>query len=294
MLNFISCTWDRFLFVRIDIKQYAFLRIGIGFLITLYLINLLPYYSVHYSFNAWLSPMGDLDLYHSGSWSILFWLQSQTQSWYFLYSAIACSMLYTLGAATKISGCCTLIALISLWNKNPLLLDGDDAILRVMLFFLLFSPSGRVLSIDAFFRLQTRHSPVWPLRMMQIQFAFVYFVSGWVKFHSPEWLDGSVLQTVLIHPEYSRFNLSAWMSYEWLVKLLGVISGLIMWWELLFPLLCLQRHARFICVIFGIIFHLGLLLMMNLREFSIIMLVLYMVFIPNRYFCSNRSSSSQN
>ena len=34
--------WHEFLFQKIDVRQYALLRIGLGSLIVLYLINLMP------------------------------------------------------------------------------------------------------------------------------------------------------------------------------------------------------------------------------------------------------------
>ena len=276
--------WNQFLFRPIDVAQYSALRIGLGTLVTIYFIQLLPFYPVQFSQEGWLATRQDLLLPNSGPWSVLFLLGDKTQTLYFFLTAIFCASAFTLGFFTKVTGWISLIALISVWNQNPLILDGDDAILRVMLFYLLLSPCGRVLSLDSGFKCPRVKSEIWPLRLIQFQLALIYFVSGWVKFHSPEWQDGSVLQYVLIHPEYSRWDFTPLLTNPFILLLMSTLTFIIMWWEVLFPFLLFHPKSRCICIFIGIAFHLGLLIFMNLRWFSEIMLVLYLAFVPDRYF----------
>ena len=276
--------WCQFLFESIDAVQYSVLRIGLGTLITIYFFQLLPLHPVQFSQEGWLANRQDLFLPNSGPWSVLFLLGDKTQTLYFFLIAIFCASAFTLGFFTKTTGWISLIALISIWNRNPLILDGDDAILRVMLFYLLLSPCGRVLSIDSGFKCPNIKSEIWPLRLIQLQLAFIYFVSGWVKFHSPEWQDGSVLQYVLIHPEYSRWDFAPLLTNPLILLLLNVVTLTIMWWEVLFPFLLVYPKSRRICIVIGVVFHLALLVFMNLRWFSGIMLVLYLAFVPDKYF----------
>lgn len=281
--------WHRLLFQPIEITQYAALRIGLGVLITLYLLELLQFNSVHFSQQGWLGASQDLFLYNSGSWSILFLIGDKTPTWFFFLGAIFCSSAFTVGFLTKWSGWATLVALISIWNRNPLILDGDDAVLRITLFYLLLSPCGRVLSIDSRFRCPMVKAEIWPLRLIQFQLAFIYFVSGWVKFHSSEWQNGTILEYVLVHPEYSRWDFSGFFRDSFILMVLSALAFTIKWWELLFPLLLVWRKSRVVCLLMGIVFHLGLLIFMNLRWFSWIMLILYIAFIPNRYFSRFRT-----
>lgn len=281
--------WTQFFFRSIEPTQYATLRIGLGFLILIYLLELLRFYTLHFSPEGWLGSRQDLFLDNSGSWSILFLVDSETAAYLLFLSAIGCSIAFTLGYKTSLSGWCTLIALVSLWNRNPLILDGDDAVLRIMLFYLLLSPCGSALSIDSRFSQQTKKAEIWPLRLIQLQLAFIYFVSGWVKFYSPQWDNGTVLQYVLVHPEYSRWDFSQLLIYPFFLYCLNAIAFSIKWWELLFPILLIHRKTRFLCLSVGVTFHLGLFAFMNLRWFSWIMLTCYLAFIPNRYFCRNKS-----
>jgi hypothetical protein len=101
-----------------------------------------------------------------------------------------------------------------------------------------------------------------------------------VKFHSAEWNDGAVMQLALIHPHYSRWD--GWFILEnpYFRSVLAILAQLIRWWELLFPLLLLSRLTRNISLAFGVTFHLGLFLTMNLRWFPWVMLALYPALIP--------------
>ncbi|MGH8553181.1 MAG: hypothetical protein ACRERS_07785, partial [Methylococcales bacterium] len=183
--------WNELFFRSIDVRQIALLRIGLGSSITFYVIGFIPLFADHFSPDGWLGTMRDLGLYHSGSWSLLFLTGSRTQAWIFLGITLFGALFFTFGLLTRFSGFIALIGLISLWNRNPLVMDGDDAILRIMLFYLLLSPCGNAFSIDTRWRLRGRQTEIWPLRMIQIQLALIYLISGWVKFHSPDWLNGT-------------------------------------------------------------------------------------------------------
>jgi uncharacterized membrane protein YphA (DoxX/SURF4 family) len=153
-----------------------------------------------------------------------------------------------------------------------------------MCFYLLLSPCGNCWSVDACLRKMSEHVAVWPLRLIQFQIALIYFVSGWVKFQSPEWLDGTIMQYVLIHPQYSRWDGWGFIDNPLITGLLAGLAGFIRWWELLFPFLLINTYTRRVSLLIGVLFHLGLLLTMNLRWFPVIMLSLYPALLSNSSF----------
>lgn len=274
-------------FAEIDIRQYALLRIGIGTLILIYLYQLMPLASLHFSSDGWLgnSPLSNGE--GTKSWSLLFLFTSASQTQIFWLLAMMFAGGFLIGLHTRTCGWITWIALVSIWHRNPLLLDGDDAILRMTLLYLIFAPCGNAFAIDAIGKKPVDKFPIWPLRMIQLQLAIVYFVSGWVKFQSQQWLDGSILQVILMHPQYSRWNFSLWVEQYWFTTILAWLSHIIRWWEILFPVLLWQRYTRCLCIVIGILFHLGLLVFMHLRWFPIIMLILYIALLPNTWFRKN-------
>ena len=116
------------------------------------------------------------------------------------------------------------------------------------------------------------------------QNCLTYFVSSWVKFQSPEWLDGTIMQYVLIHPQYSRWDDWVFIDNPLITGLLAGLAEFIRWWELLFPFLLINTYTRRVSLLIGILFHLGLLLTMNLRWFPVIMLSLYPALLSNSSF----------
>jgi hypothetical protein len=279
--------WEKFWFRLIDARQYAALRIAFGGLSFFYLFGLLPYVEAQFSGVGWLGNFRQIANQNGGSWSLFFIPMGKNANllaYAIVMLGMASALLMAIGWQARFSACITWLVWVSLWNRNPLLLDGDDAVLKVMCFYLILSPCGNAWSIDAYLYKKPQRVVVWPLRLMQFQIALLYFVSGWVKFHSQEWLDGKELQYILIHPHYSRWDGWLILNNPVMTTLLAGLAWFIRWWELLFPVLLLNPYTRKISLIIGISFHFGLMLTMNLRWFAAIMLSLYLALITNGCF----------
>ncbi len=289
----ILANWRLFWFRRTDIRRYAALRIAFGILSAVYLAGMMPYIETHFSISGWLGAAGPVTDQNGGSWSLLFIdasANAATSAQIFVLFGIATSILLAAGWRSRSMACLTWLVWVSLWNRNPLLMDGDDAVLKSMCGYLMFSPCGQRWSADAYRQHFPQYGAVWPLRLIQFQIALIYFVSGWVKFHSPEWLDGTIIQYVLIHPHYSRWNGWNIIHKPFIDDILAILAWLIRWWELLFPIFLLNTHTRKICLAVGIFFHIGLLTTMNLRWFALIMLALYLALIPEFWFARSETA----
>ncbi|CAG7855796.1 hypothetical protein MCAMS1_00053 [biofilm metagenome] len=283
----IKAAWESFWFSAIDARQYAALRIAFGLLSALYLIQLLPFVESQFNGSGWLGSVRQIVEQNGGSWSLLF-MQFGVYNLKFAYAlvgiGIVSSFLLMVGWHSRLSAFIAWLIWVTLWNRNPLILDGDDAILKLMCFYLMLSPCGNVWSVDAKNSNLPEQVGIWPLRLIQFQIAIIYFVSGWVKFYNPEWQAGSAIQTVLIHPHYSAINGWLLINNQFISKIFSVLGDVIKWWEVLFPLALLHPLSRKISLLIGLSFHLGLLLTMNLRWFAVIMLALYPALLPNTFF----------
>jgi Vitamin K-dependent gamma-carboxylase len=279
--------WDKFWFRQIDARQFAALRIAFGGLSAVYLIGLLPYVETQLGVSGWLGNVRQIAIQNGGSWSLLFipsGAHAATLAYAVVVVGIVSAFLLMIGWHSRMAACITWLVWVSLWNRNPLLLDGDDAVLKVMCFYLVLSPCGNCWSVDAYFHKKPQQVAIWPLRLIQFQVALIYFVSGWAKFHSPEWLDGTVMQYVLIHPHYSRWDGWVFIGGQFITGVLAGLAGFVRWWELLFPLLLTNAHTRKVSIVIGILFHVGLLTAMNLRWFAVIMVSLYPALLPDSCF----------
>ncbi len=279
--------WNQFWFKSIDARQYAALRIAFGGLSVVYLLGLLPYVETQFSGLGWLRDIQQIAVQNGGSWSLFFiqaGAQATTLAYAIVWMGIIAAFMLMIGWQSRLAATITWLVWVSLWNRNPLLLDGDDAILKLMCFYLMLSSCGNCWSVDACLQIKPQQVSVWPLRLIQFQIALIYFVSGWVKFHSPEWLDGTIMQYVLIHPQYSRWDGWSFIDNPLLSGVLVALAGFIRWWELLFPFLLINAHSRKISLLIGILFHVGLLFTMNLRWFPVIMLSFYPALLSNSSF----------
>ena len=279
--------WNQFWLKSIDARQYAALRIAFGGLSVVYLLGLLPYVEAQFSGLGWLRDIQQIAVQNGGSWSLFFiqaGAQATTLAYAIVWMGIIAAFMLMIGWQSRLAAFITWLVWVSLWNRNPLLLDGDDAILKLMCFYLMLSSCGNCWSVDACLQIKPQQVSVWPLRLIQFQIALIYFVSGWVKFHSPEWLDGTIMQYVLIHPQYSRWDGWSFIDNPLLSGVLVALAGFIRWWELLFPFLLINAHSRKISLLIGILFHVGLLFTMNLRWFPVIMLSLYPALLSNSSF----------
>lgn len=283
----ITTGWDRFWFSSIDSRQYAALRIAFGFFSLVYFAGFLPYIDDQFSSRGWLSDYRQLSMQNGGSWSYYF-INAFEYADYYAYSILIIGIFSAIcmmfGWRSCLATSLTWLVWVSLWNRNPLIMDGDDAVIKVMCFYLLLSPCANSWSIDSLHSNKSIQATVWPLRLMQFQIALLYFVSGWVKFHSQEWDNGTVIQYVLIHPQYSQWYGWALLNLPCAKQFLAAIAWFIRWWELLFPVLLVLPYTRRTNLAIGVLFHFGLLITMNLRWFPLIMLALYLALIPNHWF----------
>jgi len=168
--------WDRFWFRLIDARQYAAIRIAFGGLSGIYFIQFLPYVETQFSGSGWLGGIQQIAIQNGGSWS-LFFIQANEHATTLAYAivivGIIAAFLLMIGWQSRINAFIAWLVWVSLWNRNPLLLDGDDAILKLMCFYLMLSPCGNCWSADAYLHKKSDQVAIWPLRLIQFQVALI-------------------------------------------------------------------------------------------------------------------------
>jgi hypothetical protein len=140
----------------------------------------------------------------------------------------------------------------------------------------------------------------WPVRVMQIQLCLVYLTTGLVKLagegFSPEawpegswrptappggsWWDGTSIHYVFNYPTKSRWSSAQLTAPFWVTM---VMTYAVVWWEVLFTPLVLWRRTRRLAVWFGVLFHLGIWVTMEIGWFSPYVLSFYAVWLPSRF-----------
>jgi len=187
------------------------------------------------------------------------------------------------GYQTRLAVLCSFgsVFLLARWNDLPL--SGAHQTLRAMLFCLLWADCGAMWSVDASLsrakapREPYRHRvPIWPLRLMRIQVAAIYFVTGLWKLNSVLWRDGSALHYVFENPQFRRFTMLASPAWDpWTT----VATYATLAWELSFAFLLFHPRARRWALAAGVVVHLGMWATLELGPFSWVMLASYAAFL---------------
>jgi len=111
--------------------------------------------------------------------------------------------------------------------------------------------------------------------MMLLIFCSLYGMTGWTKALVPGWWSGEVLAYHLVDMNFGHQPLGIWLSgIPWATKAMGIATVA---FEGLFPFLIFSRRTNPWLLAVGTLFHLSLVVLMNVGPFSIITLCAYPV-----------------
>jgi predicted DCC family thiol-disulfide oxidoreductase YuxK len=232
-------------------------------------------------------PRTSLFAIYSDRLSLLNLFGSLWQVTAFWALSLVVSVLVMIGYRTRLACALAFLALISFQMRNPLVINGADVVFRMAAFWLIFSAAGDRFSVDAALRRArgqqlTGFGPAFPIRLLQLQVAWIYLATGLEKHAGERWLNGTALHWALMLPHtYSRPFAPFFTQFEPFIRW-GTWGALIQ--ELAFlPLVFFpwfQPYLRVLAVISAVLLHLGILSLMQVGNFPVIMLATLIVFLP--------------
>ena len=280
--------WHQFWFEETDGLRLGMVRIGFAAVSLCFWMGMLPGLRFYYTND------GDFPIVFARNWG---------SEWFgrlfmpdLLGGELATTVLAVLfgvallallvGWRTRPAAVATLLLTYWFHHRNPTFLTAGDAVLRltslyVAAAFVAVAPIDRALSLDRVTALRRREAqgdsigpsviPVWPLRMIQIQLALIYVVSGFWKLVDPAWRNGTALWIALDSPLFSRFGPPP-LAPQGLFAVATLVVAL---WEFLFPLLIWWNRTRCPALAMGVALHSSILVFMNIGVFPLAMLALY-------------------
>ena len=178
-----SAAWQRFWFAPQPTSTLGVFRIAFGLLATAWTLSLAP------DLLAFFGPEGILPRALAGprgAWGILdMWPGSTAVVVVFALTVFAAVAL-TVGLFSRVAALVVLVGVISLEQRNLLVTNSGDALVRNLAFFCALAPSGEALSIDRLRKAPGRfwefpaRAP-WALRLIQIQLSIGYLSAVWHK-----------------------------------------------------------------------------------------------------------------
>jgi hypothetical protein len=246
---------------------------------------------------------------------------------------IVATVFMLLGWWTRLSVVLVWVLSVSFENLNPFNDNAGDQVRTIALFYLMLCPSGAAWSLDRLWArwwwgrrdlwlarfLGRPPGPVyvspWALRLLLIQMAYIYCCNGLYKALGEEWRRGNSLYYVL-----NDLTLARW-SYAQLpvpVAMTRALTLLVLFWEISFPLWLLLpwvvaglwrvrvfrsrftvalirflRQLRTLILIFGVAFHVGIFLALELGGFGPYMMCLYLPLVPWERWADRRAKMTR-
>ena len=268
-------------------ERVAALRIGIA-LVLLWdiLFTYMPLAGDFFGAGSLGSPEVFAGFRPQPRWSLLRGIESPVllQGALFIWTIAAVTLL--IGFIPRISAAICWAMSISIIGANYYLHNSGDNVRTISLFYLMLTPCGAAWSFPKQPEPDSKHSPIfvtaWPVRLLLVQLACIYFVNGIYKVTGSEWRDGNVLQWVLGNLAWTRMSAAQ-------LPLPGFVAQIMTWtvliWELGFPLLIMLPWARKYVLWLGVSFHIGTAVTLNLGPFPFYMMCLYLPLVPwEKYF----------
>ncbi len=179
------------------------------------------------------------------------------------------------GMMPRISSLVVFFMAVNLQNRIYATTTGGDILAYLLLFYLSFVSNGKKLKNPNFNQIQNASNKVF-IFLCYFQVIVVYAVSGIYKLMSPEWLNGEALYYILSVNEYSLPFIQ--QNINSLTGVLKVCTWLALLYQVLFPILVFNKRIKNYFLLGGIIFHVGIGLVMGLLNFSLVMLCCYALF----------------
>src|SRR3989344_4896754 len=241
------------------------------------------------------STMGSAVFRSMYRYSIFDWVTDPTAVTALYGLLMVAAIFMVIGFLPRLSTIVAVLLLFSFHERNTLLLGGGDTVLRTIGFILALAPVGAAFSLQRG-RLQWRSwknngrllppalVSIWPQRLVLWQLIVIYITSGWDKVLGDMWIMGTAVNSALHHPHFARAPL-------WMMDLLAPASPAIsyavlvfefLWISLLLPapmlrLIDLSKGTvKRALLIFGLLFHGGFFVLMDVGGFSWAMMMTYL------------------
>jgi Vitamin K-dependent gamma-carboxylase len=270
--------WQRFWFTPQPTAALALFRIAFGLLVTAWTLSLAPDLPAFFGPDAIAPDVPGAP----GSWGLLTGASVPAVVAVFVATVVA-GVALTLGLFTRLAAVVVLVGVVSFEQRNALIGNSGDALIRNLAFYCALAPSGVALSLDRlrrapgeFWRFPAR-AP-WALRLVQIQLSIGYFSAVWHKVSAQLWRDGTAVSYALRMQDYQRFVVPGWVTHSVLLTEALTFGTLAL--ELALAVLVWNRTARPWVLALGAGLHLGIDYALVVGFFGLAMLVTYLAFVP--------------
>jgi hypothetical protein len=174
--------------------------------------------------------------WHTGWFSLHAWSGSVTWEVFLFCLSAGFALMLMIGYLTRLSTILSWIMMLSLHARNPIILQGGDELLRLILFWGMFIPWGNHYSVDAIRKPangSTRNFLHLAGLAYMLQVAYVYGVSALEK--GPEWHSDFTALYYVYHLDQLCYPVAIYLSH--FPEVLKYMTASVFYLELLIPVL---------------------------------------------------------
>ncbi|HWP92636.1 MAG TPA: HTTM domain-containing protein [Thermodesulfobacteriota bacterium] len=272
----------------VDLRSLALTRIAFSLLILVDLFIRALALEAHYTDFGLMPRNALLDL-HWNQWHVSLHMISGLFAVQFFFTlAASFAFLLLVGYQTTMSTIVSWLLLVSLHNRNPLVLQGEDFIFRCLLFWGIFMPWGARFSVDAYLKPGEKKYPdrlfsPGALAFMA-QIVMMYVFSALLK-TGFEWRRDFTAIYYALSSEQYRHWLGA-LLYEF-PNLMKAMTFTVYWLETLGSILFFIPFKNGLFRVLGILafgsFQFGLFLTMRLGLFPWVSMAALLIFLPSKF-----------
>lgn len=153
--------------------------------------------------------------------------------------------------------------------------NGSDYVLNLFLFLSVFLPIAPTWK-PSHLRIIQLNISNFVFLFCRVQLSLIYVLSGFDKLISEPWRSGDAVFSIVNLEYFINPHLTISLSQGWFI----IIAWMIILFELFFPVLVWFKGFRAYALVLGIIFHLGIIVVLSLPDFGILMILTYSLFIP--------------
>ena len=271
----------------IDLRSLGLFRIALGLILLCDLAVRGTSFAGHYGYRGVLPPEILLKGLMPQAQFSLNLISSHWLTQTILFSAYALSSAaFLVGFKTRIANALAWIFLLSIQNRNPLVLQGGDELLRMMMCWALFLPMGARFSLDSVIlpsNLQQPRTEVFSFASAAVllQLAMVYLFSVVLK-SGAEWVpDGTAVYFALNIEEFAK-PIGLWIrQFPSLMKFITLSTW---YFEAIGPVLLFVPVGfvffRILCILGFVGLHVGLFLSLELGIFPFVSSSCMIPFLP--------------
>ena len=282
----------------VDLRGLALFRIALGMILIADLLIRAP------DLILWLSDDGltprEWIIQWNNDWRFSLYFVHGHWLWAALLNCVAAlsAMALILGYRTRLSTLVSFVLLGSLHFRAPMLLQGGDMLLVVMLFWSVFLPLGARYSIDATLvrssaegvdpnpgpaRTSNTYLSVASAAIL-LQAMAVYFFSAWLKTGAEWQVDGTAIYYALHLDDINTWFAQQWRDWH---SLTVPLTHYVWWLEVLGPMLIfspwLNRTFRYLGVIAFVSLEVGFIFNLKIGLFPFVSITTMLLFLPSSF-----------